>query len=183
MRINVIGTSGSGKSTLSKRIATKLDIPYIEMDRLYWGPNWTEPTPEEYVPRVEKAVAQPAWVLDGNYNKTNPIKWQRADMIVWVDYSAIRTLYQVVTRAISGIISRKELWEGTGNRESLTILFSRKSIVLWTIQSYRKNKRRYGALKHDPRYQHIQFVHIRSPKEADAFIESVTKQSIEHLST
>jgi len=178
MRINVIGTSGSGKSTLSKRIATKLDIPYIEMDRLYWGPNWTEPAPEEYGPRVEKAVAQPDWVLDGNYSRTNHIKWQRADMIVWVDYSPIRTLYQVVTRAISGIISRKELWPGTGNRESLRNLFSRKSIVLWMLQSYRKNRVRYGALKYDPKYQHIRFVHIRSPKEADVFVESLTHHPI-----
>lgn len=40
MKVNVIGTSGSGKSTLAKRIAAELDIPYIEMDRLYWCPDW-----------------------------------------------------------------------------------------------------------------------------------------------
>ena len=57
MRINVIGTSGSGKSTLAKRIAEKLDIPYIELDELFWKPNWTESTDEEFFPKVARAVS------------------------------------------------------------------------------------------------------------------------------
>jgi adenylate kinase family enzyme len=46
VKINVIGTSGSGKSTLAKQIATELAIPYIEMDRLYWRPDW-QGTPDD----------------------------------------------------------------------------------------------------------------------------------------
>ena len=49
MRINVIGTSGSGKSSFSKRLAEKLDVPYIELDALHWKPNWTESTDEELI--------------------------------------------------------------------------------------------------------------------------------------
>ena len=52
MRINVIGTSGSGKSTFSERIAKKLNIPYIELDALFWNANWTESTNEEFFPKV-----------------------------------------------------------------------------------------------------------------------------------
>ena len=57
MRINVIGTSGSGKSTLSKRIAEKLNIPYVEMDALFWKPNWTESSDEEFFPKVAQATS------------------------------------------------------------------------------------------------------------------------------
>ena len=42
MKINVVGTSGSGKSTLARQLAERLDVPYIEMDRLYWRPEWQE---------------------------------------------------------------------------------------------------------------------------------------------
>ena len=49
MRINVIGTSGSGKSSFSKRLAEKLDVPYIELDALHWKPNWTKSTDEELI--------------------------------------------------------------------------------------------------------------------------------------
>ena len=39
-RINVVGTSGSGKSHFSSRLAAKLGVPYIEMDAVFWLPNW-----------------------------------------------------------------------------------------------------------------------------------------------
>lgn len=44
-----------------------------------------------------KASAE--WVLDGNYNRTRPVKWRDVDRVVWVDYGFARTLYQAVTRA------------------------------------------------------------------------------------
>lgn len=40
--INVVGTSASGKSTYSKELAAMLDVQYIEMDLLFWKPNWEE---------------------------------------------------------------------------------------------------------------------------------------------
>jgi adenylate kinase family enzyme len=46
MKINVVGTSGVGKSTLARRIARQLALPCIEMDRLYWLPQW-QGTPDE----------------------------------------------------------------------------------------------------------------------------------------
>ncbi len=39
MNINVVGTSGSGKSTLARRWRTGWNTR-IELDRLYWRPNW-----------------------------------------------------------------------------------------------------------------------------------------------
>ncbi len=32
MNINVVGTSGSGKSTLARRLAHRLELPWIELD-------------------------------------------------------------------------------------------------------------------------------------------------------
>ncbi|CRL43945.1 Shikimate kinase [Sodalis glossinidius str. 'morsitans'] len=54
MKINVVGTSGSGKSTSSRRLATQLAIPYIEMDTLFWQPNWTPSNDEDFFCRLEQ---------------------------------------------------------------------------------------------------------------------------------
>jgi adenylate kinase family enzyme len=42
-RINVIGTTGSGKTTFSKELSTALGIPYVQLDELFWKPNWVSP--------------------------------------------------------------------------------------------------------------------------------------------
>jgi len=47
-RVNVKGISGSGKSTFAVELARRLELPYIELDALHHGPNWSEPTAEEF---------------------------------------------------------------------------------------------------------------------------------------
>ncbi|MEM8896803.1 MAG: adenylate kinase [Bacteroidota bacterium] len=179
-KINVIGTSGSGKSTFAKKLAKKLDYPYVELDAIFWGPNWTEPSDEVLFDKLAKALEQDYWVLDGNYSRTNHIKWALTDTIVWIDFSFWRTLWQAVSRAISRVIDQKELWPGTNNRETLRMLFSHDSIVLWTLRTYRKNVRRYSKLPDDPRYAHIQFYRLRSPEECEQWLSTLTKSENNH---
>ena len=38
------------------------------------------------------------WVLDGNYTRTTSIKWKEVDMVIWIDYSFLRTLFQAIHR-------------------------------------------------------------------------------------
>lgn len=47
-RINVVGTSGSGKSTFSQMLAETLEYPHLEMDAIYWKPNWQESSDDEF---------------------------------------------------------------------------------------------------------------------------------------
>ncbi|MCG8379852.1 MAG: (d)CMP kinase, partial [Proteobacteria bacterium] len=68
-RINVVGSSGSGKSTVAKKLAARINAPYVELDALNWKPNWTESTDDELFPDLESALAGDAWVLDGNYTR------------------------------------------------------------------------------------------------------------------
>ena len=81
-RINVVGTSASGKSTLAKAIAAKLGCGYIEMDALWFKENWQNVSDEEFNAKVAEATQGDTWVLDGNYTRTVPIKWQRVQMVV-----------------------------------------------------------------------------------------------------
>ena len=177
-RINIIGTSGSGKSTIGKRLAAKLGYPYFQMDALFWKPNWTESNDEEFFKAVAEVTANPTWVLDGNYTRTQHIKWENIDTIIWVDYSFPRTFYQALKRAITRIIESEELWKGTGNTESFKKTFmSRDSILIWTIKTYKNNKVRYEAMMHSEEFQHINFVRLQSPKAAEAFISKLDENT------
>lgn len=171
MKINVIGTSGSGKSTVARAVARQLSLPCIEMDALFWQKNWGESSDEQLFARLEQALQQPGWVLDGNYNRSQAIKWREVQMIIWVDYSFSRTLYQAIKRAISRSWHQHELWPETNCRESFRkSFFSRDSIILWTLKTWRLNRRRYQALLSDSRYQHIRFVRLTSPRHSQQFI-------------
>ncbi len=172
MRINVIGTSGSGKSTFSKRIAQKLNIPYIELDALFWKPNWTESTNEEFFPKVAKAISGENWVLDGNYSRTQPMKTTRTQMVIYLDMPFHVVLYRIVSRSLIRGFKRQELW--SGNKETVwKHLFTRDSMIWWVIKTFHKNRKRYISLFGCAEYSHIKFVRLRSPKEVEYFISQL----------
>lgn len=169
-KINVIGTSGSGKSTFAQKLSEKLGYPYVEMDALFWGKDWSHPSDEEFFTRLSARLNTDTWVLDGNYSRTIPIKWKEVDTIIWIDYSYARTLFQALKRAISRSISQKELWPGTGNRESFKKLLSKDSILLWTVKTYHQNKAKYSDLEGKPQCRGATIIRLRTPKECQRFL-------------
>ncbi len=173
LNINVVGTSGSGKTHFSRRLATALGARCIELDQLFWKAGWTESSDAEFFPRIEAALAGPPWVLDGNYNRSVPIKWRKVRTVIWLDYSFALTLRRAIGRALMRCLTRTELWPGTGNRESFRQLFSRDSIVWWTIRTHGSTRRRYEACMNDPQHAGIRFVRLRHPREAEALLASL----------
>ncbi|ELV8626885.1 adenylate kinase [Vibrio cidicii] len=173
-RVNVIGSSASGKSTFSKQLAARLGCPYIEMDRLFWQADWQETDDETFFSKISQATDGDAWVLDGNYSRTQNVKWQHVDTIIWLDYSRWRTTYQAVKRAWMRSWTQQELWPGTGNRESFSkSFFSRNSIIWWSIKNYRKNRVKYLLLKEELQSSPIGFVHLTTPKMAEQFLHQL----------
>lgn len=171
-RINVVGTSASGKTTFSKALAQKMGAAHIELDALNWQSNWEACTFEELLIKLKHYLAVERWVLDGNYSKTTPVKWQNVDMVIWLDYGFGRTLYQSLSRTLGRIISKQELWVGTNNIETFRqSFFSRDSVVLYMIQNYRKNRQKYLNIMQAEQFGHIRFVHLTSPKAAKNFLQ------------
>lgn len=176
-RFNVIGTSGSGKSTFSRKLAELLSIELVEMDALFWGENWCPVEDELFLSRIKVATERDSWVLDGNYNKTVPLKWKNVEAVIWIDYSFIRTMYQAIGRAFNRAITQKEFWPGTGNRESFKrSLFSKDSILLWTLKTYHKNRKRYLAVMKDDQYSHINFIRLTSPKKCEDYLMTINSK-------
>ncbi|MEE4280863.1 MAG: shikimate kinase [Pseudomonadales bacterium] len=172
-RINVIGTSGSGKSTFAKSLAEALQLPYFEMDQLFWKPNWVESADEEFLPKVEQVAACPQWVLDGNYSRSFPIKLKRAQLLVWIDLPFLTTTYRVTRRAIQRSLSQTELWPDTGNRESLKkSFFSKDSVIWWSITHYQSTGVKYEQLMRSEAYGDIAFLRFTSRKQIKRLLNS-----------
>jgi adenylate kinase family enzyme len=173
-RINIIGTTGSGKSTFASALSDNLSYPYIQIDQIFWKPDWEETADHELLLKLAEAVSGDCWVLDGNYNRTNHIKWERADTIVWIDFGFIRTFLQLLKRTIVRAAMKQELWYGTGNKETFYRSFmSKKSILVWYFKSYRRNRSQYSALMKSDEYDHIKWYRLRTPREASKFLEEI----------
>lgn len=169
-RINVVGTTGSGKTVFARELAARLGYPYFELDALYWGPNWTEPSREMFRERVQQALTGDRWVVDGNYSKVRDIVWDRAETLVWLDYPLWLILWRLFARTVSRVFVRHELW--SGNRESFRDAFlSRNSLFVWALQTYGRRRRDYVLIPRQPEYAHLSVVRLNSPKATRAWLE------------
>jgi adenylate kinase family enzyme len=171
-RIAVVGTAGSGKSALASHLAERLEVPHIELDAVFWGPEWT-PTPiEVFRSHVEKAVSGEAWIADGNYGKVRDIVWRRAESVVWLDYALPVVMGRVINRTLRRALTREELWNG--NREGLfKSFFHRDSIVLWSLSTYGRRRRELPALFRQPGYAHLEVVRLSSPRAAREWLHTL----------
>ena len=151
-------------------MASRLGLTDIELDALFWGPDWTEAPQPVFRGRIESAMAGgEGWVVHGNYNKVRDLTWGRADTLIWLDYSLPVVLWRVTKRSVFRIFKGEKLW--SGNRESVRkVFFSRDSIILWALQTYSSIKRQYEALIRDKTYAQLRIVRFKSPKEASEFL-------------
>ena len=168
-RVNVKGTSGSGKTTFGKELARRLGVPFVELDALHHGPDWAEPTNDDFRARVREAIdaAPEGWVIDGNYEaKLGDQVLGAADTIVWLDLPLRLKLGRLWRRTSYRLRNDVELWNG--NRETWrNALWGRDSLFGWMLRTHFRQRRewprRFGG---DPR-----FVRLRSDAEARSWLE------------
>jgi adenylate kinase family enzyme len=165
-KIAVVGTTGSGKTTVARRLAAHHDVPYIELDALHWGPGWTEPSKEDFRARVQDALPDSGWVVDGGYHgKLGDLVLEQADLVVWLDPPLVTILRRLWTRTLDRIHKGDELWGS--NRETWRGAFlSRNSLFVWALKTHRARRQRYVE-----RLARFETVHLRSVRETDVWLE------------
>jgi adenylate kinase family enzyme len=173
-RVIVIGVTSSGKSTLAERLARRFDLNYIELDALYWEPNWQAAPLEIFRARVEKATQAKKWVTAGNYRVVRNLIWPKAEAVIWLDYSLGRVLWQMTRRNFTRWWTRELLW-GT-NYEPLWTHFkfwSKESLYNWLFQTYWRRKRECPTLLAQPEHQHLKLIRFTHPNETEEWLKSL----------
>jgi adenylate kinase family enzyme len=170
-RINLIGTSCAGKTTFARRLSCLLSLPHTELDALHWEPNWTPAPLPVFRARVATAAADDAWIIDGNYSQARDLLWARADTIIWLDYPFPLVLRQSIRRTLSRLITRSPCCNG--NRESLRVVFSRHSIILWVIQTHAQRRREFPSLLASFAATGRTAITLRSPAEARRWLATL----------
>jgi len=161
LRVAVVGTSCSGKTTLARKIADANRIPHIELDAIYWKPNWTPMPIHEFRRAVEVKVAMEEWVIDGNYSKVRDIIWPRANLLIWLNLPFVRVFWQAMSRTLKRVITKEELF--SGNRETFKLaFFDRDSILWWVIRTHHRRRDEYRKLIDHGHYPHLKVYELRN---------------------
>lgn len=153
-------------------MAARLDAPYVQLDALYWGPDWTPRSENEFQRAVRAAVAGSRWVVDGNYSRLRPLIWPRASHVIWLNYSFPRTMLQLLVRTVRRSLRAEKLF--SCNRESWRRSFlSRDSILLWGLRSFWPRRRRYRRLAESGDYPNLTYIELSSPTKTEWFLRKI----------
>jgi adenylate kinase family enzyme len=97
----IMGSSGSGKSTMAMRLGEITGLPVVHLDRLSWNPGWIATPRDEMDKKVRAAASQPEWIIDGNYSSTRDVRLERADTVIFLDFSRYICLMRAFKRWIA----------------------------------------------------------------------------------
>jgi adenylate kinase family enzyme len=163
----ISSASGSGKTTLGRQLATILDVPFVELDALVHGPNWTELPADELRAVLEPIIAGDGWVIDGNYSsKVGNLVLDRADTVVWLDLPVRVWLPRLIRRTVRRLRGNEELWNG--NHESLkSAIWGKNALVPFALRMHRQRRRTYPE-----RLAAFPTVQLRTPAEVDRFLSA-----------
>lgn len=170
----VIGPGGSGKSRLADRLGEVLGFDVIRLDLLFWKPGWQETDALEWEESQRSAAEADSWIVDGLHESTMHIWLEAADTLVFLDLSPLVCVWRVTRRRLDSD-APSEVPAGCEpapfHRALAKFLFYQ-----W---EYRTRIRGKILSSLDLRRDDATVVVLRSGKEADAFVQTVSARGQE----
>lgn len=164
-RILIIGNAGSGKTTFGKRLAEKLHIPLVHLDKLFWHGQWEHLSHDEFDKALQAELEKPEWIIDGNFNRTLPHRLQYCDTVFFFDLPAITCLAGITKRVLTNYGKSREDMGG-----NCVERFDSKKLELYrhVINFNKEHRKNYRALL--SKAQHARVIIFRNRHEADKFL-------------
>jgi adenylate kinase family enzyme len=173
-RILILGRTGSGKTTLARDLAAALDVPHVELDALYFGPDFSTAPLPVLRERTNAAISGDRWVIDGNKAAMRELVWPRADTVIWLDYPLWVSLWRLGKRAIwRTSVLRSEATNGEAKAGFIKKFLLGAKGVLTALRSHRGQRRKYPKLFAEPQNQHLAILRLRSPRATHRWLSHV----------
>ena len=97
-RIAIIGAPGTGKTTLANNLSEIYGIEAIHIDGIHHLPNWNLRDKEERDRMILEITNQEKWIIDGTYRSTLRARLEKADFIIWLDFSTLGQIRGIMQR-------------------------------------------------------------------------------------
>jgi adenylate kinase family enzyme len=99
-RVAIVGCGGSGKTHLARDLARRLGLPLTHLDAIYYDAKWDALSREAFVEAQLRLVAEPRWIIEGNYASTLAVRLVAADSVIVMDLPARSCLLGVLQRRL-----------------------------------------------------------------------------------
>lgn len=168
--IVVYGPAGSGKTFVALKISRLIGVPHIELDSLFWLPEWQEKSLEDFRNDVSTIIDENpgGWVFDGNYGRVRDLILPLTDTVIWLRLPFRVVFWNLLKRSVTRMWKKDVLW-GT-NRESWRgMFFSRDSLLLYVIRNWKRYRQKISQdLNEMP--HHATVIELHSLKEVESFL-------------
>jgi|GEM_PF-159702 len=84
-RILVIGSPGAGKSTFARKLRDKTGLPLHYLDMIFHNPDRTTVSREVFDARLGAILKTEQWIIDGNYQRTLPLRFEKCTEVFLFD--------------------------------------------------------------------------------------------------
>jgi len=164
-KIMIIGSGGSGKSTLARQLGETLGLPVIHLDREFWNAGWVETPKEEWYEKQKTLFSGSEWIADGNYGGSMDIRLDRADTVIFLDFSRFLCIYRALKRWLTYRgKTRPDVAEGCP--ENMDAAFLK---WIWQFPS----RSRPNIMVNIPKYQNIEWIVFKNRKELQKFTKEI----------
>lgn len=157
-RIMILGPSNAGKSTLAVALGEKLGIPCHHIDSFRHLPHtdWEQRPAAQFHALHDAVVAEPEWILEGNYSEVMPQRLNRATSILVIDAPLLTRYRRYFVRTLFQK-HRAGMLEGAQD--------SVKWVMVHWLWKSRRSARKYREMA---RRSGLPHVFTRTPAELDA---------------
>lgn len=164
-RILIIGCGGSGKSTLAESLGEKTGLPVVHLDKLFWHSGWVESAKEEIDEKISRETEKARWIIDGNYTRTLPMRLERCDTVIFLDFSTFACVRGVLKRVLTNYGKvRPDMGEGCPER------FDREFLKwVWTFHKTKRPKL-YSMLEAVP---NARVIVLKNRRMVRRFLDSI----------
>ncbi len=139
-RICIYGRGG--KTSLSRALGDLTGLPVIELDAVFWLPNWVERDSEEMLQIVRERIDESpdGWIIDGNYSKVRPHILPMADTVIWLNLPTSSVTMRIAKRTIFNILRRKRICGD--NYENLFNAIAPNSVIWFNAFGSKRSQQR-----------------------------------------
>jgi len=167
-RVLIIGNAGSGKSTFSKKLAKKTDLPLIHLDKIYWRGDWEHLSREDFDSILQTELEKPQWIMDGNFNRTIPLRLTFCDTVFFFDLPTSTCLWGITKRILTNYGKVREDMGG-----NCAEYFDRQKPQLYknVLSFNRQHRKAYQKLLAGA--EHAKVIVFKSRRQANQFLSQL----------